>query len=105
MKLRVNRQILEDLCNHFMPYMLLLAASKIEPGDLYNRMCKSILNDIEIMMKRKLLTRPAMFTISFKEHEAIAFMQFLGDVGIEPTQFWRVNMRQQVIDQLHKQLV
>lgn len=110
MKLKLSRQYLEDLNNYFMPFMLKAVESRarINEGtenELLDKICYSVLQDIFLALRRKELTMQQKFSINLKEAEGIIFMKGLLNFPIPADQFWRQNLRNQIVEQLDKQLV
>jgi len=110
MKLLLSRQYLEDMCRYFMPYMINVLEARIRMRkntelEMGARVCLSVLEDLDIMFQRKTLTRQQKFTIRLKDAEAIILVELMGTFPIQPEDFWRMNLRNQIIEQLHKQLV
>ena len=110
MKLLLTRQYLEDICRYFMPYMINVLESRIRTRkntefEIAARVCLSVLEDIDIMFQRKTLTRQQKFTIRLKDAEAIIMLELMGSFPIQPEDFWRNNLRNHIVEQLHKQLV
>lgn len=110
MKLFLTRQYLEDLCRYFIPYMISVLESRIRARkstefELEARVCLSLMEDIDIMFQRKTLTRQQKFTIKLKESEAIILLALMNIFPIQSEDFWRMNLRNNIVEQLHKQLV
>ena len=110
MKLKIDRQQLNDLSIYFLPFMLQLVEARLRQDkgteqEFLDKICRSILVDIDTMFKRKLLTLQVKFKIHFTEAEGIVLLQFLLKFPIPGDHFWRNNLRNQIIQQLHKQLV
>lgn len=110
MVLKINRQYLEDLTSYFMPFMLkaLESRRRIDEGteiELLDKICYSVLQDIYIVFQRKKLTLQQKFTIRFKDAEGIIFMRGLLNFPLPADQFWRQNLRNQIIEQLDKQIL
>ncbi len=109
MQIKINRQYLEDISGYFIPLMLDIAKSlalsyKDSELELLHKICYSVLKDIELMFARKKLTSQKNFTIKFKEAEGIIFMRGLLSIPLPAEHVWRQNLRNQIIEQLHKQL-
>lgn len=110
MQLKIDRQYLEDLSSYFMPFMLKTVASqaRLHEGtetELLDKICYSVLKDIELTLARKKLTLQKKFTIKLKEAEGIIFMKGLINFPLPPEHFWRHNLRNQIIEQLDKQIL
>lgn len=110
MKLILTRQYLEDLCRHFLPYMIkvLEARLNISRGtdkELDAIVCLSVLEDLELMFQRKTLTVQKNFTIKLKKAEAVILMKLMMQFPLMSEDFWRMNLRNNIVEQLHKQLV
>lgn len=109
MKLKLSRQYLEDLSNYFMPFMLKSIESRrrLNEGtenELLDKICYSVLCDIDLILKRKQLTMQKKFSISLKESEGVILMKGLLNFPIPAEQFWRCNLRNQLVEQLDKQI-
>ena len=106
MHLELNRQYLEDLDKYFLPYMIMVCDANLNGTDNYLfKLSKSILSDIEIIFKRKLLTMQKKFTIKMKEAEGLIFYKFMMEFPLHPDHYWRQLLRNQIIEQLNKQLL
>ena len=108
--LKINRQCLEDLCGFFLPVMMemLEARMRIEKGTEYEyfiRVSLSVMQAVEKMLMRKYLTESFNFKIKFSEAEAIILMKLLLQFPLPADHFWRQNLRNNIVEQLHKQLV
>lgn len=108
--LKLSRQYLDDLCRHFLPYMISVLESrkrtaKGTEGYLAATTILSVMEDMETMFQRKTLTVQQKFNIGLKEHEAIIMMEFMLNFPLDENQFWRRNLRNYIIEQLHNQLV
>jgi|ERR1035437_2667971 hypothetical protein len=104
MRLEINRQYLEDLSKHFLPYMIMVCEANLEGTDsILYKLSKSILTDIDIIFKRKLLTVQKKFCIKMKDAEGLIFKRFMLEFPIPSDHFWRNNLRNQIILQLDKQ--
>lgn len=109
MKLLLSRQYLEDICRYFMPYMLSVLESRSRGCDPEKNLdavvCLSVLEDLDIMFQRKTLTRQQKFTITLKKAEAVILMKLMISFPVMENEFWRMNLRNNIVEQLHKQLV
>lgn len=110
MKLKLSRQYLEDISLNFMPVMIMTAEARIRMNkgtelETLDRICLSVLQDIDLAFKRKRLTMQHKFSITFSEAEGIIFMKGLLNFPIPAEHFWRLNYRNQIVEQLDKQLV
>lgn len=109
-QLKISRQYLDDICAHFMPYMLRLLEARIAmyrntEAELVEQVCMSVLEDLDLMLQRKTLTTQHNFKIKLKKSEAIILMQLMLKFPIMENEFWRMNLRNNIVEQLHKQLV
>jgi hypothetical protein len=110
MKLFLTRQYLEDICSYFMPYMISVLESRLRINrqteqELDAIICLSVLEDLDVMFQRKTLTRQQKFTIKLKKAEAVILMKLMMTFPIYDQEFWRLNLRNNIVEQLHKQLV
>ncbi len=110
MQLKINRQYLEDLSSYFMPFMLKTIESKarLHEGtemELLDKICYSVLKDIELTLARKKLTLQRNFSIKLKDSEGIILMKGLINFPLPPDHFWRHNLRNQIIEQVDKQIL
>lgn len=109
MKLILSRQYLDDLCRHFLPYMIRVLESRLRlcrntDKELEAIVCLSVLEDLELMFQRKTLTIQKKFTIKLKKSEAVILMELMKQFPLMVEDFWRINLRQNIIDQLYQQL-
>lgn len=110
MKLKLSRQYLEDLSNYFIPFILRVVEARIHENvgtdsALLDIICRSTMETIDVMFKKKLLTDQQKFKLKFTEAEGIIFMKLLLQFPIPADHFWRNNLRNQIVEQLDKQLV
>jgi len=82
-----------------------LKLSRNTENELAEIVCLSVLEDLEIMFQRKTLTVQQKFTIKLKKAEAVILMKLMMQFPLNAEEFWRMNLRNQIIEQLHKQLV
>ncbi len=109
MKLFLTRQYLEDMCRYFLPYMIQVLESRLRTNRNTEReldaiVCVSILEDVEQMFLRKTLTRQQKFNIKLKKAEAVILCQLMMQFPLMENDFWRMNLRNNVIEQLDQQL-
>lgn len=110
MKLQIERQQLDDLSTYFLPFMLKVIDSQLLQNkgtdlEFSNKVLKSILSDVDLIFKRKVLCRQRKFQITFKEAEGLVLMYFLLRFPIPADHWYRLNLRNQLVEQLHKQTV
>jgi len=108
--LKINRQHLEDLCGYFLPVMMQMldARALIERGTEYEYLLRigvSVMKDVEKKLMKKYLTESFKFKIKFSEAEAIILMKLLLQFPLSSVDFWRLNLRNNIVEQLHKQLI
>jgi hypothetical protein len=109
MVIKISRHYLEDLSNYFLPIMLKMteARARVNEGteleDLY-KISYSVLNDIDLMFDRKNLTLQKKFTIRLKDAEGIILYKMLLNFPIAGDDVWRVLLRNQIVEQLDKQI-
>ena len=109
MKLFLTRQYLEDLCRHFLPYMIRVLEARLRSSRHTDQesqaiVCLSVLEDLELMFQRKTLTVQKKFTIKLKKAEAVILMELMKQFPLMEKDFWRMNLRNYIIDQLYQQL-
>lgn len=109
-KLLLTLQYLEDLCGHFMPYMMRVLEARLRISrnsdlEIPAVVCLSVLEDINQIFIKKTVTVQKKFTIKLTKAEAIILMKMMLQFPIEENQFWRMNLRNNIVEQLHKQLV
>lgn len=83
-------------------------ALQAAPGDLDQltaRILLSLLEDAELLFKRKLLTRSDKFSFSFTDACGIAFYMFLMKQPINEYHVYAQHMRQKVCNDIYKQLL
>lgn len=109
-KLKMERQHLEDMCAYFLPLMDKILASRLAifqgtEHEISYRVTYSIFCGVHKDFKRKQLNELKKVCMKYSEAEAIVFMQLLLQFPIPADHFWRMNLRNNFVDQLHKQLV
>lgn len=108
--LKISRQQLEDLCGYFLPVMIMMIEANVRSHEgiesqLGFRVSLSVMKDIENLLMRKYLGCSNKFKIKFSEAQAIILVQMLIDFPIPSGEFWRINLRNNIVEQLHKQIV
>lgn len=95
----------------FFPFMIASAKTKAlqaASGDLDQlsaRILLSLLEEVELVFKRKLLTRSNKFSFSFTDACAIAFYVFLMKQPIADYHVYVLQLRQRVCNNIYKQLL
>ena len=109
-KLRLTRDEARLIDDYWLPFMIKLVWSNLRTnagnhGKYLN--CKillSLLCDVQMSLKRKLLTSKNQFSLSLTEAEASAFYVYLMKQPIDACFVYAVNMRQSMCNHLHKEL-
>lgn len=109
MKLFLTRQYLEDLCSYFLPYMIRVMEARLRTSRNTDReaeaiVCLSVLEDLEHMFQRKKLTVQKKFTIKLKKAEVVILMELMKRFPLMNQDIWRINLCNNIIDQLYQQL-
>jgi hypothetical protein len=105
---RDNARIIE---RDFLPYMIMLAQSKLRSAEslsnqyFIRKMFLSLMLEIQLKFKKKLLESSAKIKFTFSEAHAIAFYIFLMKRPVDPDQVYVSLLRQQVCDLIYKQLL
>lgn len=109
--IKITRQRLEDLNSHFLPYISKLLASRVKDaagtkGAIGARVCLSVIDNMTLEFnKRQVNTTKATVAIKLKEYEALILLDMLLVCPVDPGQFWRLNSVNDLISQLHNQLI
>ncbi len=110
MKLKISKQGTESISSYFMPTIILFADVRIrenancESDLLGAKLLRSILHDVDIVFKRKLLTLAKDYKIKMSDAQGIVLLKFLLEFPIPEGQFWLQNLRNNITAQLHKQI-
>lgn len=107
--LKINRQWLEDLCGYFLPFMTQMLDSKVQTfrgsdTEAFYRVCSSVMNDLEKLLIKKYLAESNKFKIKLTEAQAILLLKLMLQFPIPADHFWRINLRNNIVDQLDRQL-
>src|SRR5687768_12351483 len=111
MKLKISRQHADAISSQFMPHILVLHDARLRetvnnPNEqLINKILKSILCDLDIMFKRRMLTKTRVFTIDFSDAQGIVFYMCMLSFPVPSHQIYLHNLRNQVVQELHKQII
>lgn len=107
--LKFHRDQARCIEENFLPLMLKFAELKLREtqnstDDFLNaKILLTLINEVNIIFKRKLLTQAIKFHFKFNDAQAITFYKFLMNHPVPPSQFYLNNLRQHVIDVLHPQ--
>ena len=108
MTLKLDRQHLEAVSVQFMPLLLLFSdipGQRSTADLLTGKLLKSIISDLDITFKRKLLCKQRKFNLHLKDAEGIVLLHQLIKFPIPEGQFWLDNLRNKIVADLHKQVL
>jgi hypothetical protein len=110
MKLKISKQGAESVSTYFMPTIMMMANMRVKESEhaqielLSAKLLRAILEDVDIIFKKKLLTQAKDYKIKMNDACGIVLLKFLLEFPVPENQFWLHNLRQNVTDQLHKQI-
>src|SRR5438874_9104894 len=95
----------------FLPYMVMLAQAKLRSAPslsnqyFIRKMFLSLMLEIQLKFKKKLLDPSSKIKFTFSEAHGIAFYIFLMKRPVDPDQVYVSLLRQQICDLIYKQLL
>jgi hypothetical protein len=110
-RFKLSRDQCREIEERFFPYMLMSEKMRLRDARMHeyaffvSKMKLSMLNEIIITFKRKLLTTQDKFLFKFSDHTGVCFYQFLNVQPIDQTRVYDVRLRQILMEALHKQLL
>lgn len=110
LQLSLIRQHLEDLTGYFMPVMIDMLESRIR---LYQgtemligeQVSLGVMEELETKLIKKTLSASKKFTLKLSRGESVLLYAMLMKFPIPSDHFWRLNLRNNIVEQLHKQLL
>jgi hypothetical protein len=108
--IRLTRDQARFIDEVFMSYMIMHAKSDLNSNagnDAKYLNCKivvSLLKDVELAIKKKLLNTSNKVSLKLTDAHASAFYVYLMKRPVDHINVWAVNFRQQLCDELHPQL-
>jgi hypothetical protein len=109
-KLKLKRDDARLLETAFLPYMVMLAQSRLRSAehftlDYFNsKIVLSLISEVQLSFKRKLLGKAKKMLFNFNDAHAIAFYMMLMKQPVDEKHVYALNLRHQICDALHKQL-
>lgn len=110
-RFKLSRDQAREIEEKFFPYMMLAEKMKLRDARMHEyeffitKMKISLLHDIIITFKRKLLTDQKKFLFKFPDHHGICLYQLLIKQPVDSTRVYDVWLRQNLMNVLHKQLL
>lgn len=110
-RFKLSRDQTRYIDDHFFPYMLMyekmqLRNCRLEEYNFFvSKMKLSLLNDVVLTFKRKLLTTQEKMLFKFSDAHGICLYQYLVHHPIDQTIVYAVMLRQNLIEVLRKQLL
>ncbi|GEM_PF-4547565 len=113
MKLKIDKQGAESISNYFMHTIIMIVDARVRESKhnqneyLGAKLLRSILQEVDFIFKRKLLTQAKDYKIKLTDAEGIVLLKFLLEFpipGNEITSPWLHNLRNNVTLQLDKQI-
>ncbi|MEP7317194.1 MAG: hypothetical protein ABI921_00580 [Panacibacter sp.] len=109
-KLKLRRDEARYVDDHFFPFMLMNAKQKLiyaenDTAEFNAKVILSLISDVIVAFKRKLLSNANKFVFNFSNAHAICFYYLLLQQPIQPNLFYDVNLRQHLVNVLHKIII
>jgi hypothetical protein len=110
--LKLTRDQARTVQQSFFPYLLMLIESRLQT-EIYSgnvdallsiRANRILFQQVVKMFDRKLLTEGHKFTFQFTLPNALPLYGYLRELPIEAKDFYHINLRQHIIEVLHRQL-
>ncbi len=104
---RDQARLIEQNC---LPYMVMLTEMKVHdtstlgPEYFISKILNSLITEVHVSFKRKLLGKGNNLSFPFTDAHGIAFYSLFLTHPIEAKQEYLINLRQQVCDIMHKQI-
>ena len=109
--LRLTRDQARLIEKNFLPYMIMLAKSKaasVSTGSIKHLRYKiilSLIHDVQLLFKRKLLTTALKLKFNLSDAHGVAFYIFLMRQPISDKEIFAQVLRQQICNHLYQQLI
>ncbi len=106
----INRQTVEWLYRECFPLMKQMNDARMqlydnqEPEYWNSKIVGYVLDQVERIFVKKLLTKSQFFTIKLEPAEAVTLYRFLFNYPIPQEYRWKVIQRQFIIEQLYRQM-
>lgn len=110
-RLRLSRDQARHIERDFFPYMLMVCKMKVreaieETEDYFTyKMILSLIHDVDVAFKKKLLTSSHTFNFNFSDAHGLCLYRFMMKQPINENVVYSVILRQMICDALFQQLL
>jgi hypothetical protein len=110
-QIEMSKKIGEWICNQCTEVMVLMAKSRIEQYtaedvEYWNAIIvHQLMVEVELKFKKKMLQKRFFFKVELTPAEAYTLYCFLYNFPIYTYDYWKIQQRQFIIDQLHRTLL
>lgn len=104
-RIKISRDVAEDFAGYMLNRVFSTIEIKASQGEWAMRIVRSICEEIRKEINRLIInTSKRRITFKFQEYQAIAIMMSLIAVLLDNTEIWRNMYRNDIINQIHRQL-